>query len=129
VWDFILQNGINKFPCIIDYIAIAMILNIRSTLIVSDNSGCFTALLKYPSVADISQLLDLALQLMSPKMGQVVPQTASTPSVVTVTTSRRDKVVSDISSVIDNLRKSAVASSVGTEIGKLEEIITFLKLR
>lgn len=134
VWDFILQHvsiADSKplsFPCVIDYVALAMVLNIRQSLLTSDNAGCFTILLKYPNVFDIGQLLDLAIQLRGSGAPIANPARAVAPARVSASaSSRRDKVLSDLGSVIEDLRNSEVAKSVEREIAKLEDLVNFLK--
>jgi TBC1 domain family protein 5 len=107
-----------EFPCMVDYLAVAMILNVRQSLMCSDNSGCFSILLKYPTVEDVGQLLDLADRLKQGRSPVVmVPQQPT----------KRELVVSELSSVIADLKKSEVAKSIQREITKLEDIVGYLK--
>ena len=128
VWDFIFErisdSGIN-FPSVIDYVAIAMILNIRQTLMRSDNSGCFTILLKYPHLNDVGQILKLATELETQQTSPTVQLRTETHPIV----SRRDKVLIDLSSVIDDLRKSDVAKVIEKEIAKLENVVSYIRDR
>ena len=132
LWDFFFTHiGPSVvFPCIIDYFAVAMILHIRQSLITSDNSGCFTLLLKYPQVHDIGQLLDLTLQVRDGTVNHALnhaPVLSIAPASIPVPPSRRDRVLSDLSSVIDDLKRSSVAGAVQKEIGKLEDLVNFIR--
>jgi TBC1 domain family protein 5 len=127
IWDHIFSSfepaKLLSFPSTIDYVAIAMLLSIKPALLASDNSGCFTLLLKYPEPASLSHLLQLArsVQLGEPLVGNISPQVAVVPQ------TRRDRVVTDLSSVIEDLRNSQVSKSIQKEIAKLEDLVSFLK--
>ena len=127
IWDFlfaqILPGEPASFPSTIDYFAIAMVLNIRQSLLSSDNSGCFSLLLKYPSVDHVGQLLDLTVRV---KQGSLV--VASAPPILNMqASSKRDMVLSDLAAVIADLRNSQVAKSIEREISKLEHVVGYLK--
>jgi hypothetical protein len=126
IWDFIFAHvPIGKhipFPSVIDYIAIAMIVNIRADLLQSDNAGCFTKLLKYPKPHSIGQLLDLAIKVRDNEITHPV----QAPSIAPVFT-RRDKIVADLNAVVSELRSTNVSESISAQIFKLEEIISFIK--
>jgi TBC1 domain family protein 5 len=127
IWDHFfasLKSGVAArfaFPSFIDYFAIAMILNVRNTLLTSDNSGCFTTLLKYPETSDVESLISMATQLRTGAPAPVAPMIAVTG------VTKRDRVVTDLASVIDDLRKSQVAQNIQREIEKLEEVVNFLR--
>ena len=132
VWDFILNHirpgSQLDFPSVVDYLAIAMLVNVRQSLLASDNSGCFTLLLKYPPPPDLGQLLDLALQVQAgvPVHAPVVQRMPAAPTPPQST--RRDRVVSDLAAVIQDLKKSEASRNIQREIAKLEEIVKFLKI-
>jgi TBC1 domain family protein 5 len=132
VWDFIFSHlPVGKplpYPSIIDYLAIAMIINIRIELLQSDNSGCFSRLLKYPKLSSVNALLDLAIQVRDngdlPKPAPVIqPAVVNQPMVVT----RRDKIIGDLTGVVADLKNSECNKQISLSISKLEEIITFIK--
>ena len=133
IWDFVFSHidlgSRLDFPSVVDFLAVAMLINVRQSLLVSDNSGCFTLLLKYPQPADVGQLLDLTLQV---KAGVPVHAPAQAPVVqsmpaVSQAATKRDRVLTDLAGVIHDLRNSDVSRSIQREIGKLEEIVKFLK--
>ncbi len=132
-WDFVfLHVPCGKplpYPSIIDYFAIAMIINIRTELLQSDNSGCFSKLLKYPKLSSIAPLLDLVIQVRDnadlPNSGP--PILAVPPPTPVVPVTRREKIVTDLSSVISELKNSACNTMIAPSISKLEDILNFIK--
>lgn len=135
IWDHIFTSNDTRsgltFPCVIDYVAIAMILNVKQTLMISDNAGCFTTLLRYPDVPNIQPLLDLATQIRTGESPLPIIRAPSGTGperlAVVASQTRRDRVISDLSSVVDDLRKSDVSKSIQREIARLEELISFIR--
>lgn len=126
LWDFLFAN-LNggqrlEFPSAVDCVAVAMLLHVRQSLLNSDNSGCFTLLLKYPEPSNIATIIDASKSLMSGEAPTKAPQIVPAPTV-----SRRDRVVSELSAVIEDLRNSEVSRSIQREIAKLEDLVVFLK--
>jgi len=93
-----------------------MLLHVKQSLLSSDNSGCFTLLLKYPEPSSMGTIIDEANRLLS--SGEPVKAPPQ---------SKRDRVVTDLTSVIDDLRNSEVSRSIQREIAKLEDLVNFLK--
>ena len=126
VWDGLFSHMVAgerlEFPSMVDYFAIAMVINVRSALLVSDNSGCFSILLKYPQVDHLGQLLDLALRVKQGGTLAIANPPAQQPQM-----SKRDVVLSDLSSIIADLRNSQAARSIEREIKRLEQVVGYLK--
>lgn len=64
IWDAIFANSLS-FD-LVDYIFTAMLIFIRDLLLSSDYSSCISHLMRYPAVADVHYLVDLALHLKNP---------------------------------------------------------------
>jgi len=127
LWDYLFGNLHEgkrlAFPSVVDCVAIAMLLHVKQSLLSSDNSGCFTLLLKYPEPSSMGTIIDAANRLLSGgEPVSAAPQVVSPPP-----QSKRDRVVTDLTSVIDDLRNSEVSGSIQREIAKLEDLVNFLK--
>jgi len=132
IWDFVFAHvpvgKVLPYPSIIDYIAVAMIMNIRTDLLQSDNSGCFTKLLKYPKLDSVGQLLDLAIKVRDNESGPSVQPPQIVMQAAQAIMTRRDKIITDLNSVIADLRAASESGKpIVTEIRKLEDIVNFIK--
>uniref|UniRef100_A0A1B6DKW6 Rab-GAP TBC domain-containing protein n=1 Tax=Clastoptera arizonana TaxID=38151 RepID=A0A1B6DKW6_9HEMI len=65
LWDAIFSEG-TKFH-LVNYIVVAMLKAIRHQLLSSDYTDCLTLLMHYPTIMDISYIIDTALHLKDPK--------------------------------------------------------------
>ena len=128
IWDFLFERfPLEKplgFPCAIDCFAVAMLLNIRQSLLESDNSGCFGLLLKYPEPTNLEHLFNLAIKVID---GDSVAMQAPPILQPIATVTRRDRAIADLASVIEGLRNSEVSRSINREIGRLEDLLNFLR--
>ena len=63
IWDYIFAHELEKPTgelLYIDYIVIAMVINVKYDLLSKDNSGIFQVFLNYPKIEPITNLLNLA---------------------------------------------------------------------
>jgi hypothetical protein len=129
IWDFIFAHvPVGKaipFPCIVDHFAIAMIVNIRTELLQSDNSGCFSKLLKYPKLSSIGPLLDLTIQIRD--NGDITAPTMAPALAAPVPVTRREKIIADLTAVIADLKNSECSRLISPSISKLDEVLSFIK--
>uniref|UniRef100_A0A1I8G8Z1 Rab-GAP TBC domain-containing protein n=1 Tax=Macrostomum lignano TaxID=282301 RepID=A0A1I8G8Z1_9PLAT len=66
VWDAVFADGYDAGFGLVDYIFVAMLINIRSLLLASDFSGAMTYLMRYPQGSDVNFIVSLAYHLRAP---------------------------------------------------------------
>lgn len=67
VWDVVLAD--RPTLNLVDYVFLALLIQIRDYLLSSDYSGTIQYLLRYPPIADIHSFIKLVLHLKFPKVG------------------------------------------------------------
>ena len=116
VWDFLLENH-----DIVNSMAVAMIIAVRQDLLQSDNSGCFTKLLQYPS-QNLPQLFQLAIRVRENTLNEPTKEPTKVES------TRRGRVVAELSEVIGSLKRNPYSPHIRTELVRLDEILSMIKL-
>jgi len=72
LWDAMFADG--RSSDLVDFIFIAMLINIRSFLLNNDYSACLMKLMKYPASTDVKMMLRKALSLRSSKPAAARPK-------------------------------------------------------